>query len=253
MKVCVVSSGSKGNMTYIETEKTRILIDCGISYKNATSRCGIDFSKVTDILITHEHSDHVAFLKTFLKKSNANLYIHKNTFLALKEELREEISDMNIGFIEKDSCYHIGDCNCYTLELSHDCSNIFGYIIECGDKKFGCFTDTGFFPLQYKSLLSDLDCLLIEANHNIEMLMDSNRDYFLINRILSTEGHMSNKACYDLLNEVLNGKTKNVILGHISEDCNNLSCLEDEIISKLSNRTNFLVSSQYEALKVIEI
>ena len=254
MKVCVISSGSKGNMTYVSAGNTNILIDTGISLVNASKRVpSIDFSTITDVLVTHEHIDHVAFLDTVLKKTNANLYIEKKSFKALKPEIKDRLVGRRIAFIEGDSCYRIGDVEVCTLNLLHDTVNTFGYIIMHQGKKFGYFTDTGIFPTRYKSLLSNLDCFLIEANHNVEMLMNSNRDPRLINRILSTSGHLSNQVCYEILSETLNEKVKCVILGHISEDCNCLKCLNEEIVTKLDcYEGEIIIASQNEATKIIE-
>ena len=101
MKVCVISSGSKGNMTYVSAGNTNILIDAGISLVNASKRAPeIELNKVTDILVTHEHIDHVAFLDTILKKTNANLYIEKKSFKALKPEIKDRLVGRRIAFIE---------------------------------------------------------------------------------------------------------------------------------------------------------
>mgnify|MGYP003289305695 CR=1 FL=1 len=254
MKVCVISSGSKGNMTYVSAGSTNILIDAGISLLNAIKRVpDIDFSCITDILVTHEHGDHIGFLDTVLKKTNANLFISKKSFIALKPEIKDRLIGRRIAFIEGDSCYKIGDVEVCTLNLLHDTANNFGYIIMHNGKKFGYFTDTGIFPSRYKYLLKELDCFVIEANHNVEMLINSDRDPRLINRILSTSGHLSNQVCFEVLNETLTNKVKYVILGHISEDCNSLHCLNEEIINKLNNyQGEIIVSSQNEATKIIE-
>ncbi len=258
MKVCVIASGSKGNMTYVSAGNTNILIDAGISLLNASKRVkDIDLSTITDILITHEHSDHIGFLDTVLKKTNANLYINKNSFKALRVDIKDHLVGRKIAFIEGDSCYRIGDVEVCTLNLLHDTANIFGFIIMHEGRKFGYFTDTGIFPSRYKHLLSSLDCFVIEANHNVEMLINSDRDIRLINRILSTSGHLSNQVCFELLRETLSDQNKYIILGHVSEDCNSLNCLNEEIITKIYKLNNFkgeiIVASQNEATKIIEI
>jgi len=255
MKFCVLASGSKGNMTYIEAGNTRLLIDCGISIRNAIKKTDIDFSLVTDILITHEHGDHIKFLDTVLKFTNANLYISKKSFNNLKEDLVKKISQYKVRFIEAESKYKIGDFEVLTLALSHDASNIFGFVLIHDNKKIGYMTDTGIFPVRYKSLISELDALIIEANHNVEMLVNSDRDMFLINRILSIKGHLSNKACYDLLKETICDYNKYVILAHVSEDCNCDDCLYEEIINKIKSKFKgeILIARQNEALKLIEL
>lgn len=256
MKVCVLASGSKGNMTYIEAGSTKVLIDAGISLVNAVKRTSeIDLCNITDILITHDHIDHIGFLATILKKTNANLYISKKCFMNLKKDVIDKIKYFKIRFIEGEARYIIGDVEVLTLKLSHDAADAFGYILSYNNKSVGYITDTGIFPTRYKELLSSLDCLIIEANHNVEMLVNSDRDIYLINRILSATGHLSNQACYELLNEVISSNNKYIVLAHISEDCNSDECLYSEIINKLNNRFKgeILIARQHEAIKVIEL
>ena len=256
MKVCVIASGSKGNMTYVESGNTKILIDAGISLINASKRVNsINFNEITDVLIIHEHIDHIGFLASVLKKTNANLYISKKCFMSLRKDLVDKIKYFPIRFIEGMSRYIIGDFEVLTLPLSHDAKEVFGYILKSNEKSVGYITDTGIFPVKFKELLGELDCLIIEANHNVEMLVNSNREVYLINRILSANGHLSNQACYELLNEVLTDKNKYVVLSHVSEDCNCDECLYDEIINKLyiKYKGEILIARQHEAIKIIDL
>lgn len=259
MKICVIASGSSGNMTYIEAGQTKLLIDCGISLSNAMKRLAekdidINLKDVTDILITHEHDDHVCFLDTVVKKTQANLYINAKSFKALKDTIRDNLIGQKIAFIEGDGCYKIGDVEVCTLLLNHDVKNNFGFIIKYGNKQIGYFTDTGIFPSRYKYLIGELDLIVLEANHNVEMLQNSGRSYYLINRILSTTGHLSNQITYELLRDNLTRRTQYVIFAHVSRDCNSLSCIEEDIISKFNEcDVKFLIAKQYEALEVIEI
>lgn len=255
MKFCVLGSGSSGNMTYIEAGNTKIVIDCGISYANACKRAPhLHIKDVSAVFITHEHTDHVQFLPTFVRRTGASVYINEKTFKALKPEIRDGLVGAKIYFIEGDSSYKIGDVNICTCTLLHDAANNFGYIVCYKDKKIGLFTDTGIFPSRYKHLLSDLDAFLIEANHNVELLQNSERPYTVINRTLSSTGHISNKACYDLLKEVLTPHVKYVILGHISRDCNTISCINEEIISKFNDTdTHFIIARRDEATEEVEL
>lgn len=258
MKVCVLSSGSKGNMTYIESGNTRLLIDAGISLSNAKNRRdGLNLDSITDIIVTHEHTDHIDFLYSIYKKTKANIYMSSKSFEKMKPNQKDKLLGAKIGFIESEAKYTIGDVKVLTFKLNHDCGEVFGYIV-CGEgKKVGYFTDTGIMPEKYIKFLKDLDVLIIEANHNVQMLLSSQRDYSLINRILSSEGHLSNQRCYEILRDILTEKSKYVILAHISEDCNNEQCLYEEIVNKLKVIDNYkgeiIIGSQYEATKVIEL
>ena len=255
MKFCVLASGSKGNMTYIEAGSSKILIDAGITLKGASSRClDIDFSSITDILITHDHIDHTRNIETILRKTNANLYLARETFDELKKK-GFQFTGFKVMFIEGEGKYKIGDVEVLTLELSHDAKAIFGFIIIHDGKQLGYITDTGIFPNKYKSLISEMDAIIIESNHNVEMLINSKREQFLIKRILSPKGHLSNQACFEVLYKTLTVKQKYVILAHVSEDCNCDECLYEEVINKLENtyKGEILIARQNEALKMIEL
>ena len=256
MKFCVLASGSKGNMTYIETKEARILLDAGISLVDAKNRCPeIDFSGITDIFITHEHGDHIRFLRTIMKKTDANLYIHKKVFRRLDRATKEELAGHAVSFIEEDSHYEFKGFDILTLGLSHDSIVNLGYIFISDGVKLAYVTDTGFFPEQYIEAIKSTDALIIEANHSVEALIESNRDWSLKERILSVKGHMSNQDCYKLLEKVICHINNSIVLAHVSEDCNSDDALYEEIISKLEGEYEgeILIARQKEAIKMIEI
>lgn len=257
MKFTVLASGSKGNMTYIEAGNHKILIDAGISLVNAKKRCeDIDFKEVNKVFITHEHSDHIKFLDTVLKKTNADLYIHKKTFYKIDKKITEKFDKDKINFIEEDGHYKLDDdFDFYTLKLSHDASFCLGYIFKEKDKTLAYVTDTGYFPAQYIKIASSIDNIIIEANHNIEMLMESEREEYLKSRILSPLGHMSNYICYQVLKQIVKGKVKRIILAHVSEECNSISCINEEIIQPIKEiyQGEILIATQNEATKIMEI
>lgn len=256
MKFTVLASGSKGNMTYIEFGDRAILIDAGISLSNAQKRIDADFNKVTDIFITHEHGDHTKFLETVARKTNANIYLNRKTYHALDYKTLNGLAKNKVMFVEADSHYKLSDnIDFYTLKLSHDSASILGYIFKSEDKSIGYITDTGYFPVKYLRVVSLLDAVIIEANHNIEMLMNSPRDIRLKERILSSTGHMSNHICFEVLKELVKGNVKTIVLAHVSEECNSIECINEEILIPLKEiyQGEVLVAMQNVATKLIEI
>lgn len=258
MKFCVISSGSKGNMTYIETPKARILLDVGISLKEAKKRTinhEINFENIDAILITHEHGDHINFLPTLIKLSKATLYINKLSFDNLSPNIKSKLDNVNIRFIEENKKYRINDLEFLTLKLSHDSANIFGFIFITNDKRLAYITDTGFFPVHYLNILKNVDGLIIEANHDITMLMECDRSLYLKKRILSPQGHMSNYICQQILLKVLNERHKVVVLAHLSEECNTIEIVERDIIQEIKQIYNgeVIVAKQYEALAFFQL
>ncbi|MBP6904132.1 MAG: MBL fold metallo-hydrolase [Bacilli bacterium] len=256
MKFCVVASGSKGNMTYIETKEARILIDAGIALSDAQKRLPeINFSSITDIFITHEHNDHVRYLETIARKTRANIYMHKKAFENLPPKMKAELKKHKISFIEENGQYQLKDFNLLTLGLSHDTASNLGYVFSSEGTSLAYVTDTGFFPHQYIEAISNIDAIIIEANHSVEDLLNSNRHWTLKQRILSERGHLSNQDCFELLEVIGPSIHKYIILAHVSEDCNSDEAIQAEVISKLAInfKGEILIARQREAIKIIEI
>jgi phosphoribosyl 1,2-cyclic phosphodiesterase len=256
MKFCVLASGSKGNMTYIESSESKILIDAGISYKDAISRTDIDLSNMDAIVITHEHSDHVNFLITVAKKTNACVYIQRDSFDVFAKRNKEKVIGLKVKFLEPNMKYMIKDLHFLTLRLSHDSTSCLGFIFSNGEGSIGYVTDTGFLPIPYIELLKRVDALIIEANHDIEMLHNSKRPWMLKERILSVKGHMSNYICGQVLNSVLETKKlKTIVLAHLSEECNTEELAIDTILKAIDGDylPKLLVARQGEATGLIEV
>lgn len=258
MEFCIIGSGSRGNMTYIKTASTKILLDAGISLldaKKRTAETGINLDDIDAILITHEHGDHTRFLPTILKQTKATLYINKKSFDCLPEDIRIRLIDYKIKFIEENKKYLINDLEFMTLKLSHDSANIFGFIFISDEKRLAYVTDTGFFPIHYINILKNVDAIIIEANHDVTMLMESDRSWYLKERILSPIGHMSNHICEQILETVLNHRQQIVVLAHISLECNSPEIIEHDIIEviKKTYQGEVVMATQFEASRLYQI
>ncbi|HHZ17887.1 MAG TPA: MBL fold metallo-hydrolase [Acholeplasmataceae bacterium] len=258
MKFCVIGSGSRGNMTYIETSETKVLLDAGISFRGAQKRVedhGIDLAGAGAVIITHEHYDHVSFLASVLKRTQADLYINRQSFDRLDYRIRANLPRVRVKFLEADTRYVIGDLEILTLKLAHDSANNFGYVFISGGKRLAYVTDTGFFPLKYLELIKNVDALIIESNHDVEMLMESDRPWALKERILSPNGHMSNHICQQVLTAVLNDRHKVVVLAHISLECNSPDIIEAQLIPKIKKiyGGEIVLAEQFRALKPYQI
>ena len=254
MKIIVLASGSKGNATYIETESAKILIDAGISYKQLKTRFQerhLTLDKLDAILVTHEHSDHIGHLATVAKSTKATVYIHEKSFNTLSK-----IDQMQFKycFIEADTIYKIKDLNFVPIIASHDAKNTFGYLFKT-DKHTACYlTDTGVVNKKYLPILKTIELLIIESNHDVDMLLNSNRIFTLKQRILSPYGHLSNVECANLLKDVVSSKTKHVILAHLSEDCNTPEAAYNASyeICKAKN-VKLSIANQHEATELFDL
>ena len=215
MKICVLASGSKGNVTYIETKKTKSLIDIGMScayVEKNLKDIGVDPKEIQRIFITHAHSDHINGLRVFIKKYNPAIY--------LTQPMEEEIDLIidNTFYITKDE--QIDDLLVRPIKTSHDAKDSNGYVFISNNKSLMYMTDTGYINVRNFNKLKDHDMYILESNHDIEMLMKGPYPYHIKQRILGDKGHLSNKDTAYYLSEFTTDKTKKVILAHLSEHNN---------------------------------
>lgn len=261
MKIVVLASGSKGNATYIETKQTKILIDAGISYLQIRLRLasrGIMLSHIDAIFVTHEHTDHIKHLVSVASKTGATIYLSEACYYNVNRRLNGGLNALSVALIHANCKYDLGDVAVAALELSHDVDSCFGYVFKekkPGNVTYGYVTDTGYIPEQYLSLLSKIQVLSIESNHDVTLLKSSARPKVLIGRILSKAGHLSNVQCAQYLKGFDYKYMKWVILSHLSEECNTETLALEEVRKVFGEALNFRVevAKQNEPLEVIEV
>ena len=208
MRIYSLASGSKGNCFIIKFPNTCLMIDCGTTQKYLkTAMASLQLHKqdIDALLITHDHSDHVAQLKMF-----KDLPIYSPL----------PFKDLDLQMIEPSEAFLIKDIIIYPLALSHDASITLGYIFDDGMQRCAYLTDTGYVPEKYYPLLKDLDYIIIESNHDVQMLMESARPLHVKRRILGASGHLCNEDCADVLSRIIGPKTKGIMLAHISHEAN---------------------------------
>lgn len=256
MRFNILASGSKGNMTVIESGKTRLLLDAGISLKEAQRRLDIDYSSIDGIIISHEHSDHIRYLITIARKINTTIYIHKDSFNILLSRFKDKLLGLKVKFITENSKYQINDISFLTLRLSHDAASCLGFIFFNHRATLAFITDTGFLPIPYIEILKKVDGIVIEANHDVEMLYNSNRPWPLKERILSVRGHMSNYICGQVLNSIIeSNKLKLIVLAHLSSECNTEELAVDTVLELINTDKipKIIVAKQTQATGFIEV
>lgn len=219
-------SGSSGNSVYVTCGSTSILIDAGKSAKAVTDSLrdiGSDISLVSAIFITHEHSDHVSALEILSKKNHVPVHMTSpsaGSFLS-RSTYTKSVAEVHPPIYE---CY-VGDLHIQSFVIPHDSAMNVGYIItsEKGER-IGIATDIGYVTDSIKSMLTGCKKVIIESNHDIEMLKDGSYPYHLKQRILSKNGHLSNDGCADLACSLAKSGTKNIMLAHLSKE-NNLPAI----------------------------
>lgn len=233
MRFCSIASGSSGNCIYVGSETTHLLIDAGISTRKieeGLNRLELSGRDIDGILITHEHSDHVAGLGVFCKKYHVPLYATKGTVQAVLGGRGKNIPDASLfQEIEPDSHFMIKDLRVSPMRVSHDAAEPVAYRVGYQDKKVAVCTDLGIFNDYTAECLQGLNAILLEANHDVNMLQVGSYPYYLKQRILGNRGHLSNENAGRLLDRILNDNMHAVLLGHLSKE-NNMPELAHEAV-----------------------
>lgn len=244
MKVSVLASGSKGNVTYIEDNDTRILVDIGercCYVEQKLKEIDVDPNSIDAILITHIHKDHTLGLHTFSKRYNTPTYMSPN--------MEKDLDCANVKYITKD--FNIKNINVKVFRTSHDVES-YGYILQ-DDLVY--ITDTGYINNKYFEMLSNKKIYIMESNHDIEMLETGPYPYHLKQRIWSDKGHLSNKMSADYLSKWIGDNTKLVVLAHLSETNNTEELALEEFNSKENNKRveRVLIGKPRERTELVEV
>lgn len=233
MRLCSIASGSSGNCIYVGSDATHLLVDVGISGKRAEcglNSLGISAKDLDGILITHEHADHIAGIGVMARKYEIPIYATAGTIDYMKHcsSVGKIDEDLFIE-IQADKKLTIKDITVNPMRISHDAAEPVAYRFGYGAKKVAVCTDLGVFNDYTVECLRGMDALLLEANHDVNMLQVGPYPYYLKQRILGDRGHLSNENSGRLLSRILHDDLQTIVLGHLSKE-NNLPELAYEAV-----------------------
>ncbi len=236
MKVINLSSGSDGNLTYVESEHSRIIVDDGVSCKETEKRLsllGVSGSDLDAIVVTHEHVDHIKGINVFSKKYNLPVYAHNDVWVSLDDKLNQVSSENKKVFSET---FAVKDLVINPFEVPHDVK-CFGFSILENDKKISIVTDLGHTTEQIYNQIKESQLVYLEANHDITMLKNCVKyPLSLKMRIAGANGHLSNDASAEMIGRLVESGTKQIVLSHLSRENNTPELAFNYITSKLAEK-----------------
>jgi len=238
MKLCSIASGSSGNCIFVGSRNTNILVDAGISAKKieyGLKEIDIYPDTIQGILVTHEHIDHVSGIGVMARRYNIPIYATYETAMEIcRMKSLGEIPAGLFRYVEPDKTFAINDISIEPFSISHDAANPVCYTMKADGEKIGIATDLGKYDDYIMSKLKDSDLLMIEANHDINMLLVGKYPYFLKQRILGDKGHLSNDTCADLISRLIAKKKQHIILAHLSKENNYEELAYETVLCELT-------------------
>ncbi len=247
VKFCTIASGSSGNSIFIGTEHTKLLIDAGLSGKRIVeglSSLNTVGSNIDALFVTHEHADHIRGVGILSRKFDIPIYATPGTWEAMEHQIGK-ITPKNKQYVYPEERCIINDICINPFSIPHDANEPVGYNIETENHKITIATDLGHITKNIKQQLFDSELLLLEANHDEEMVKNSFYSYQLQDRILGQQGHLSNKTAGELLCEIMSEKLNYVFLGHLSEE-NNYPNLAYDTVKNILQKNKINIGKQFQ-------
>ncbi|HTS65521.1 MAG TPA: MBL fold metallo-hydrolase [Candidatus Acidoferrales bacterium] len=257
VKFCVLASGSSGNAALLVTDHARVLVDTGLSLLQLRKRLasiGEDLNSIDAVLVTHEHSDHIAGLPVLARNRDVRAVIWVSRLtepaIAWGERRPARLETFQAG-----AEFTIGDIEVQSFSIPHDAVDPVGFCFEAQGVRVGIATDLGYVPESVKFHLRRTDLLLLEANHDLDMLKVGPYPWSVKQRVMSRVGHLSNLHMSDYLAQDLDSCTRQLVLGHLSEQNNHPAIVQMIAVEALQRRgfeTRLSIASQHKPSEVFQ-
>jgi phosphoribosyl 1,2-cyclic phosphodiesterase len=252
----VLASGSSGNAALISTGHTRVLVDAGLSLRELTRRLelvGETPERLSAVVITHEHSDHIAGLPFLARRLGLPVYLSRCTAPLIDWGER---GNLPVETFQAGTGFSIGDIDVATFSVPHDAADPVGFCFHAGGVKIGMVTDLGYIPDSVKVHLRGSHALVLESNHDLDMLKVGPYPWAVKQRVMSRMGHLSNLAMSEYLSEELDPLTRHVILAHLSAHNNHPAIVRLVAAESLARRgagVNLLIAAQGAPCETLEL
>jgi phosphoribosyl 1,2-cyclic phosphodiesterase len=259
--VSVLGSGSRGNATFIKTERVRLLLDAGLSRSEIAKRLesiGEDPDGIDAVLITHDHADHAGGLRMLLKDLPVEAFLTQGTIAAMQiDQSESELSGSKVIPITPGIPFEIRDAQIFPFRVPHDAVEPVAFSITCGGIKITQITDIGYVPDYVAERLQGSQILILESNHDLEMLRVGPYPWNLKQRLMGRYGHLSNTAVSRFIREQYDGVAEHVLLAHLSSRNNHPEIARQEAARALRHRglstARLAVTSQDEPTPPIRL
>ena len=265
VSVSVIASGSRGNCALVASSTTRILVDAGLSCRETFKRLkGIDerTEEISAILITHEHSDHVAGLQRLATKLKVPVFLTEGTHHAFNRAMRDEEGQLpelpKSDHFFAGRSFRVGDIEVSPFTIPHDAADPVGFTFRVEGLKIGFATDLGYMPVSVRNHLRGCHVLVMESNHDLEMLRSGPYPWSVKQRVMSRVGHLSNDSLAEFFSNDYDGVAEYVVLAHLSEQNNHPEVARASAEQALRGRQGLwsnrvLLAGQNEAMAPIRL
>jgi phosphoribosyl 1,2-cyclic phosphodiesterase len=265
VSVSLLASGSRGNCAVVASSTTRILVDAGLSCRETFTRVralGERPEQISAILITHEHSDHVAGLQRLATKLKVPVFMTAPTHHAWNRSMRDEEGKTpelrKVEHFAAGRSFQVGDIAVTPFTIPHDAADPVGFTFRTEGVKIGFATDLGYMPVSVRDHLCGCDVLVMESNHDLEMLRSGPYPWAVKQRVMSRVGHLSNDALAEFFASDYDGTASYVVLAHLSEQNNHPEIARAAAEQALQGRQGLwrnrvLLATQAEALEPIRL
>jgi phosphoribosyl 1,2-cyclic phosphodiesterase len=265
VSVSLLASGSRGNCALVASSSTRILVDAGLSGRETFKRLrglGEQPDQISAILITHEHSDHVAGLQRLATKLKVPVFITEGTHHAWSRAMRDEEGKIpelpKAEHFSAGRSFRVGDIEVSPFTIPHDAADPVGFTFRAEGIKIGFATDLGYMPVSVRNHLSGSTVLVMESNHDVEMLRTGPYPWSVKQRVMSRVGHLSNDSLAEFFSGDYDGSAEYLVLAHLSEQNNHPEIARASAENALRSRQGLwsnrvLLASQGEATAPIRL